>query len=483
MQGPIGRVPSAEPGDLREDGAVSYKDSFYGNLPMPSGPLRVSYAENALINTTDRGLTEISTRLKSANAIAQQSEQSSREQFQSLQSALIEQGEMHRQSNEQNARILAEEFSLQIGQLNDSLGDGLRDLSMDVRAASAETVTAIDQLGRYLGAALSEVRWEMEKNTAVTQRLLEVQLNSHWNDSRQFYEAGVHWYEKRKLDLSRQDFQKAVAACSTNAFAYQYLGFLAVHRNDQQEALQDFELAMECAPSAHHKAIAHYHLARALDASGDPAGSLEQAQAAVELEPGDLVFRNELVHALVRTGAEDEAILELRKLIDADMNYWIVSDIDRWLDPIRSKVNALRDKMREERKESARVAMSRLEEGIRMTTGYLDPALANLTEAAEATYKDLHTLYDRGTVFDFQNVERLAPKALDHLAQAAGRVYSNGASKLQGRLKECKQKLTLGAEQYAELPEAPESPSLLEWTDLRHLTIALLPSLLQRLLA
>jgi len=441
---------------------VSFKDGFYGNLPFPSGPNRVSYSEAALINTTDRGLTEISQRIKVDSAIARQSEQSSREQFQSFQSALIEQGEMHRQSNEQNARILAEEFSLQIGQLNDSLGDGLRDISMDVRAASEETVASIERLGRYLGAALSEVRWAVEKNTSVTQKLLEVQLNSHWNDSRQFYEAGVHWYEKRKLDLSRLDFQKAVAACSTNAFAYQYLGFLAVHRDDQREAVQDFELATECAPSDHHRAIAHYHLARALDASGDPAGSLEHAQAAVELERGNLVFRNELVHALVRTGAEDRAILELRNLISDDMNYWIVSDIDRSLDPIRSKVNTLRDKMREERKESARVAMSRFDEAIRVTTGYLDPALAKLTETAEAKYKALQTLYDHGTVFDYQNVERLAPEAVDELAQAAGWVYGNRANKLRHLLAECEQKLNLGVEQYAELPEVPQSLSLMD---------------------
>jgi hypothetical protein len=385
---------------------MSFRDSFFGDTLLSSGPLRISYGDNVLINTIDRGLT---AQYKQAEALNER-----------IQSKLAETIERYREASDGSSQMLADEISWQAAQIR-----------QDIAALSRNLAQALDYVAKYLGAGISEARWAVERNTEVTRRILEIELTSHWNESRQFFEEGVQCYDNGERAFAEERFQEAVKACRTNAFAYQYLGFLAAHRDDQTQALRNFDLAAKFAPDDHHRGIAHYHLALAQGASGDGKASLDNAKAAVGCEPDNLVYRYELVCAFVRVGETDNALRELRNVIAADLDYWTRSASDKALDPIRSQLSDLLGTMREERRRTTSHSMERFLETIRLVAGFRDDGLEKLNNSAHATYDSSHALYERGTVFAYRDAAKASKEGNERLVHDAIRLCQDRITSLE----------------------------------------------------
>ena len=133
----------------------------------------------------------------------------------------------------QSATLLQRELQYQADNIVDAIDHG-----------SADVVGAVQKACDYLGGQLCEVRWAIERQSQILQQILQVLLNAPDNTSRQYWGQGVKCYEASEYDFARERFSRALDTNRTNYFAYQYLGFIAVHEEKSSEALKNFELAL-----------------------------------------------------------------------------------------------------------------------------------------------------------------------------------------------------------------------------------------------
>lgn len=392
---------------------MSFTSNFYG----PGNLSEMTPGEIVINNTVDKAATAMVLQQKASQQLEAIRHESMMASF--------------RESNQASADILADEIRYQTAELM----DGLTKLSKDV----TQTFRAV---GDYLGAELSQLRWAVDQNTEVTQQILDAQLKSHWHNSRQFYEVGVQCYMAGERELAKGQFEKAVDASVNNSFAYQYLGFLAVDANDQEQTLRNFDRAAKFAPDSHQRALAHYHLTRAWFAAGDNQKALENARLAVEHEPDSKTYQYELVRALMRAGNVPEAIAELRKTIESGWNYWSICATDRSLNPMRSEVTALLAQMREEKRTEARRLLDHLDGSIKLIQSFdqvTDRAiLGELVSPARENYSRLQRLYETGIVFSYLAIVKEAPVAHDSIVREARESYENACELWRGNLANAK---------------------------------------------
>ena len=356
---------------------MGFRDSFIdGYLLTPVGPRQRTFAQWSLESTVDSGLR--------AN---QKQVQALRENLTSAFQAGISRLE---QSQMQSARLLQRELQYQADNIIDAIDRG-----------SADVVGAVQKACDYLGGQLCEVRWAIERQSQVSQQILQVLLNALDNTSRQYWEQGVKCYETSEYDIARERFNRALDANRTNYFAYQYLGFIAVHEEKASEALKNFELARKFADSGYHRALAFSHLARSHHATGDLAHALQSAVAATDAAPDHAKFWYECAVFHVRASNGEEAIQCLRRAISGDWTYWSISISDANLDLIRPRVERLLEQMREEQRVIARQALDGFGSTMKMLHG-----MRITTEVAEWQRK-LHECgesYRGGTVFAYRNL-------------------------------------------------------------------------------
>jgi tetratricopeptide (TPR) repeat protein len=389
---------------------MSFKSNFYG----PGNRIGMTVGEIVLGNTLDSGLTSVDRRLE---LIPQKLESSFNKGIARFQ-----------ESQEASTQAIADEIRYQTLELL----EGLSNLSTNV----TQTLLTV---GDYLGAEISQVRWAVDQNTAVTQQLLDVHLKSHWNNSRQFYEVGVQCYLAGERELAKAQFDKAVEASVNNSFAYQYLGFLATDADDQQQALLSFDRAVKFAPDAHQRALAHYHLERAMFAVGDYQKALENAQQALGFEPDNKTYQYELVHALMHAENIIDAIAQLRDLIQSDWSYWSICAIDRTLEPIRTEINALLAQMREEQRAAAKNLLYHFEESIQLLEELEKAtdqvALVEQISSAKEVLSNLRKLYETGIVFTYRTILNSARAAHGSVIQRAVDSFQNAIGKCRENCK------------------------------------------------
>jgi tetratricopeptide (TPR) repeat protein len=239
-------------------------------------------------------------------------------------------------------------------------------IAEEIRQGSADVVGAIQQMSDYLGSGLCEIRWAVERQTRVSQDILQVLLTSLDNQSRQYWEQGVKCYDAAEYDIAKERFDKAVEANRTNDFAYQYLGFIAVAKDSPEEAIRNFELAHKFAHTGYHKALALSHLARSLSAKGELKAAADMAKGAANAYPEAAKFHYELAAYSARLGLPQQACAALKEAIERDWTYWEVVIADRDFDSIRPHVNKLLDELRERERKKAMHAVSALNQAMEM---------------------------------------------------------------------------------------------------------------------
>jgi hypothetical protein len=131
----------------------------------------------------------------------------------------------------QSARLLERELQYQADNIISAVDRG-----------SADLVGAVQIVYDYLGGQLCEVRWGIEREAQVSKQILQVLITALDNTSRQGWEQGVKCYDSSEYEIAQERFSRALNANRTNYFAYQYPGLIAVHNEDEQEAVKNFDL-------------------------------------------------------------------------------------------------------------------------------------------------------------------------------------------------------------------------------------------------
>ena len=136
---------------------MGFRDSFIdGYLLTPVGPRQRTFAQWSLENTLDSGLR--------AN---QKQVQALRENVTSAFQAGIsrlEQSRMH------SAKLLQRELQYQADNIMGAIDRG-----------SADVVVAVQKACDYVGGQLCEVRWAIERQSQISQQILQVLLNTPSN--------------------------------------------------------------------------------------------------------------------------------------------------------------------------------------------------------------------------------------------------------------------------------------------------------------
>lgn len=335
-------------------------------------------------------------------------------------------------SQEQAAKLLQRELQYQADNIVTAIESSSRDI-----------VEAIQTTCEYLGGHLSEIRWELERQTKVSEQILNMLLHSLDNTSRQYWDQGVKCYEAKEYDMAKERFKLSLKANRTNHFAYQYLGFIALHENNQEETLKSFGLATKFAETDYHRALALSHLGKAQYASGDLQHALESAVEATQRASQEAVFWYECGVFHARKGDDHSAVKNIRMAIETDWNYWSVAGCDPNLDPIRRSVDALFDEMRKQQGKIAQEAFQQFAATVK--------ELKEMAVIVEGSARDLGTCESclRGsTVFAY--------RALVDLAKTSQRYCLDSAIKvLDRRIAESNSARTaaesLGQEKVAEL--------------------------------
>jgi tetratricopeptide (TPR) repeat protein len=376
----------------------------------PVGPRQRTFAQWSLEHTVDTGLR--------AN---QKQVQALREHVTSAFQAGIE----HlADSQMQSAKLLQRELQYQADNIVDAIDRG-----------SSDIATAIQKACDYLGGELCEVRWVIERQTLVSQQILQVLLNSLDNTSRQYYEQGVKWYEDSEYELAQERFQLALKENSRNYFAYQYLGFISVNREKSQEALRNFELARKSAENDYHKALALSHLARSYNAVGELPKALQCSTAATQAAPGHAKFWYERAIYHVRSGNAAEAVKCLRRAIGTDWVYWSISITDSSLEPIRRGVQELLEAMREEQRTVARNRLDQFKQALTTLSGM--QISGEVAEQAK-TLNQCEAQYRDGTVFAYRALVPTAQQAQKKALQAAVAVLDQRIATNRSLLAQCR---------------------------------------------
>src|SRR5271157_3837336 len=374
---------------------MGFRDDFInGYLMTPVGPRQRNFAQWSLENTIDSGF-------RTNNKQAQAASQHLASAFQSGIQHLAD-------SQMQAAKLLQRELQYQMDGLVGTTERGF-----------ADVVSAIQSTCDYLGGQLCEVRWAIESQTKISQHLLQVMLASLDNTSRQYYEQGVKWYEDSEYDLAKERLQLALKDNSRNYFAYQYLGFIAVNREESQGALRNFELARKAAENEYHKALALSHLARSYNAVGELPKALQCSTAATQAAPDHAKFWYECAIYYVRSGNAAEAVKCLRRAISTDWMYWSISVTDSNLEPIRRPAQELLEAMREEQRTVARKGLDQFKQTLTTLGGM---QVSSEVEEQARMLSQCETQYREGTVFAYRAAVPIALEAQKKALETAIKV-------------------------------------------------------------
>ena len=297
-----------------------------------------------------------------------------------------------------------------------------------IESRSADVFSAVQSACDYLGGNLCEVRWAIERQTPVSQQILQVLLSSLDSTSRQYWEQGVKCYDCAEYDIAKERFSRALDANATNYFAYQYLGLIAVHEEKAPLAIRNFELARKFSENNLHRALALSHLARTYNAIDEVPKAVQNSAAAAAVAPehGKFWYETAIYYVRLKTDEDAEkAQICLRRAIANDWMYWSIAITDANLEPIRPQVQKFLGEMRDEQRDIARRTLEQLRIAIRslqsmgINSGFVE---------AVKTLDDCQSLFREGTVFAYRN---LVQAALD----SERKVWEMGIEVLDGAIK------------------------------------------------
>ncbi len=139
------------------------------------------------------------------------------------------------------------------------------------------------------------------------------------NLARAFNTRGLIRATRRNMDGALQDFQEAAFYDVTSAEAYNNLANVQATLQDLDQAIRNYDIALSLDPDY---AVAFYNRGLALETKGLPDKAAENYRASLEREPLNPDPRYKLAQYLHEAGKRDEAIVQLRKAIEAGSDAW-----------------------------------------------------------------------------------------------------------------------------------------------------------------
>ena len=165
--------------------------------------------------------------------------------------------------------------------------------------------------------------------------IVSVNLSKNWERADRSNRKGIQHLCDRQPHLAEAQFRKAIQINEGHGGAHNNLGLIYYRRRDLYPAATQFQKAMEYMP---HKASPVNNLAMALEAAGRVDEAIELYRKANEMEPTNALFLGNLVRAKIRSGCQDDLVVQQLKdllLYDkrSDWVDWSKEQLEIFLNP------------------------------------------------------------------------------------------------------------------------------------------------------
>ena len=127
--------------------------------------------------------------------------------------------------------------------------------------------------------------------------------------------VGATLVSQGKLDEALENYKKAIGFDAKYSEAYYNLGVLYYQQGDKELAMQNYEKALQSEPNDYKS---HYNLGVVLCAMGDFESAETHYLEALRLKPDYILVRKALVTDFIRRGELDNAIEQLRQILEID---------------------------------------------------------------------------------------------------------------------------------------------------------------------
>ncbi len=241
------------------------------------------------------------------------------------------------------AQLVANEISQQTDQLRNTMESVRATLSEDIVLAGAEISSAINEVGTLLTMELAEVQWQLAQQNETLDKILHVLQENRSNETRQLVTQGIRLYNAGQYDKAEERFRRALDYDMTDYQVLMNLGFIEIHKNNADSALQFFQEALTLPPNLDmaSKARAIWNLALLEAAQGRYENAVRLGDRSMEGDKCNSahLYSTAIWAALV--GNADDSLSRLRKAIETTPSLLAKAEVDSGFTIIRQKVTGL----------------------------------------------------------------------------------------------------------------------------------------------
>ena len=277
---------------------------------------------------------------------------------------------------------------------------------------------------------ISEVVWQLEQNREMLKSILEVLQAPLDTKARERRKRAERAYANNLIPEAEEEFLESEKLNKFDFTIHISLGMIYLfHNAEKDKALECFEKAIRYAKpeSPYHASYSLLYKALILYVNGQIVDAEKCTQKAIELSPDftEALYQNAQYNAQLRN--VQKSIANLTKAIKIDKNYCLKIDKDEMFHPIKSEVNKLFERLKDEVGNSTINLCNNIESGIKEANEIIhnSPTFKNspfTVQEFNIELTKIHNLMERNSYFDgidaLSVAKDLVKKGQDYIKRA-----------------------------------------------------------------
>jgi tetratricopeptide (TPR) repeat protein len=152
----------------------------------------------------------------------------------------------------------------------------------------------------------------LDKEESVKKLIAEMDRTEAWADPELYYKVGIYYLTLKKYEFAIENFEKAIRINPYQKFVYFHIGVIYIKLRNWENAIECFKKSIE---RNEEKPEAYYNLGWIYDEMENYKEAIMYYEKSLETFY-DAIYNKAC--SLAKWGKEDEAIEELRKIIDRE---------------------------------------------------------------------------------------------------------------------------------------------------------------------
>lgn len=237
----------------------------------------------------------------------------------------------------------------------------------DITLGVQDVVDGIDKLSSKIGWGFSELIWRIEENREVLEKILKTLQNPTKTDAAEDRKDGLYAYWNGFIDDALEYFHNAVEKNRFDFSVHQYIGDIYFHHKENiEQSLEFYQNAAKYAKpkSKIHSSYALLNVAKVQEIKENFIEAKKSTEEAIEISPNSssIYYRSHYEHGryLAILNNYQEVLKHLKICFENDSYYAVLVDSEEDFDPMRDKINGLKQEMRNKAKERAQNGIEKI---------------------------------------------------------------------------------------------------------------------------